>query len=752
MNTYTNYQLYRTNPKLSGQLKWNLVVNDDVSGLSISDFQLLPISNNALNIKPLRYSILSNTHIENLKSYYSLNHKYFYNDIEYLDMQFRTDESIDTINDKLDLYPTTYNMGCKRALYKRNKKQFEFFCPLWLEKVNSSIEFKFNVHSESKINNTSILLSSKTLKLDISNFTNSEYKDLFNESLHNRFINYINNYLYESGIKSGKNSIGNIEFIESTNFTGSTKFINNCLCLNDIIFKLKSNDTLTKFNNVSLLSETDGDIISFINKTACICPQLINFNLCFNLEDIISNHVVSLLSKNGVFVNVSVDVYVDGILLEKRDFDTEYSFIRKTLVYDNADKHIVSYINKKETYNPNYFNVFKDIKNNKLYESTCHFALNIDNDYIINSFQGFEGVTLDYDINGNVCEYYNDYRYKNTPDIYVEGDPVLGDCSTTWINVKHINKWNDIYKYIQYTDKYKTDGTHISDKKETIINGIKYFNIPKELHNTYILSIVIPEELLSNVLVNFDCICLYTEKNKLDGVYAYQQNDLLIFITTNDRYLTFNRIESMLKNKFNTITNDYWILRYLSKLMAQCVKPLKMVELNDIYSLCFRYDGSIKPRFVTYPCTLHYINAGNKDNGVLKSNEWSYEDVPNIYNSNSQTLKSIINTTNEYSWFNNNKCMLLLPEINFNKIVDNNEFMTVNFESKNMIKYDINGHTVLKNAIIEKFIDIYGLDANDSKFNETIEYLINLYSINTSWDFVDDNPLKYDIKMTLKLR
>ena len=41
-----NFQLYRTNLLLGGQMKWDLVVGNTNSELFVSDFHLTPISNN----------------------------------------------------------------------------------------------------------------------------------------------------------------------------------------------------------------------------------------------------------------------------------------------------------------------------------------------------------------------------------------------------------------------------------------------------------------------------------------------------------------------------------------------------------------------------------------------------------------------------------------------------------------------------------------------------------------------------------
>ena len=41
-----NYQLYRTNVLLGGQMKWDLIIDSSQNTLYVSDFHLSPISNN----------------------------------------------------------------------------------------------------------------------------------------------------------------------------------------------------------------------------------------------------------------------------------------------------------------------------------------------------------------------------------------------------------------------------------------------------------------------------------------------------------------------------------------------------------------------------------------------------------------------------------------------------------------------------------------------------------------------------------
>ena len=73
-----NFQLYRTNLSLSGQLKWVLVIENANNHLYINKFNLTPISDNIAYTYKTDDTILNHTHFDNLKSYYKKLEGHFY--------------------------------------------------------------------------------------------------------------------------------------------------------------------------------------------------------------------------------------------------------------------------------------------------------------------------------------------------------------------------------------------------------------------------------------------------------------------------------------------------------------------------------------------------------------------------------------------------------------------------------------------------------------------------------------------------
>lgn len=744
MEAYNNYQLYRTNPGLSGQVKWNLIINNDSNGgIHVTDFQLLPINNNSLNIRPLKTNLLKYSHLENLKQYYRNNSTYFYEDTNCLDAQFKYDLPINDGN----FCPTTYNMGCKRTSYKRNGKQFEFFCPVWIERLTKNIKFEFQIYSKN--GNNSTLLSKKILSLDVF----PEVENKFDTSLQTRFSRYLANYITKCNIKVGNSNVASIEFNESIkNLKGATHLtlhgvnLKNRMILNTNIFNSKP-ILLNEFNEVSTLLETDKSIMSAFKDNAFICPQLFNFNFCFNIEDIMTYNIINLISNTNSRIYVSVNVKIDDIELEKRDFDIEYDYIERKIVHDNADE----YINNKKNSNKNAFNIFGNNPTGKsvIYDSNCHWTLS-NNDYIVNSFQGFEGITIE-----NNTEYYNDYQYADTPSITTLGDPELGDCSTRWINIKKISLWKDFNDDFIDSENYKTFATYIGDidaEGEIFVNGIKIRpNNDSNFVIKYVVGLIADNELIRKITLNYNGKYIYSNTNSQHFVAACELNEnTLVILSTDIKYLTINRIKSYInKEEQSTLLRDF------GKLLEYVISP-KCVLFNDIESQCFRYDGKIKPRLVSTPSTLYYKHA---EGGIGKLESWEYTEVPLI----DEDIK-ILNTISEYSWFNENACLILKPKIEFTTTIDINscnddgtkkykDIISIIEDDNNYTEYGFNINSIVNEEIKNRLAHIYGIDTSLENYNVVITYILNLYSKKIFWRLVEGNGYdlyKFDITLELK--
>ena len=138
---YQNYQLYRTNPRLSGQIKWNLILEPNKRDLMVNGFYLTPISKNIPFLVQDK-NLLNYKHEENVKNMFHSISNSFYDSTS----KIFIDNSLSTMSNIFEKdYDDEYEMGCRRASYQMYNKQFEFFCPVWLETIDGDLNFQFEI-------------------------------------------------------------------------------------------------------------------------------------------------------------------------------------------------------------------------------------------------------------------------------------------------------------------------------------------------------------------------------------------------------------------------------------------------------------------------------------------------------------------------------------------------------------------------------------------------------------------------------
>ena len=385
-----NYQLYRTNIFLGGQVKWDIVVNNSQNSLYVSEFHLSPISNNVPYVYNQDDNLLNNSHQDNIKKFYKDIEGYFYN--ESLNYEFNTSWPIIYKNGEEPIpYSNVYDMRCIRSnRYYNYNKQFEFFCPLWLEHLTGDLSFKFDIKNKDNdyIIATSVLSLSKNEKLT-----------------HNRFIDYFNNYAKYAGLTEGNNELINIifndKFASVTGLNVETGLFEVHEC-HDLVSNMISHERP--------MIETDNLIMRVFESNKIICKQLFNFNLCFNIEDIMPSSIVHAMYGNNVKINVTV--LLNGKELPKNDFYTEYEYIKKSnnSVFENDN--VLSYLQD--------YRYINTIDKNKLCQSICHWSLINDTSHLFNVYRGFN--LINNDINNN------------------------------WINIVNLTNMQEFHKYIQNTN------------------------------------------------------------------------------------------------------------------------------------------------------------------------------------------------------------------------------------------------------------------------------------------------------------
>lgn len=736
-------------------MKWDLILKSDNNSLCVNDFHLSPISHNTPYTHKSDEYLILNSHQDNVKKYFSENKGNFYK--ENINSEFTHNYPIicDNDNDVIDCYSNIYDMGCKRAKqYNIYKKQFEFFCPLWLEHIPTDSTLKFKIDIK---NTDNTILSSNTLVLDNTNISNKYHK---------KFVTYFNNYIKDSGLDQGSDDLINIKFDKNTaTITG--------LDLTSGLFKTKNIEDIV-YNITSRerpLMEVDDMLIRSFENNNLICKQLFNFNLCFNLEDIFSKNIAKLLYSNQVII--SVTAYINDTELELKDFYTDYEYIRKQVYGDTTKEYtenVLDYLKDNE--------YIEFINKNKFCQSICHWSLCENNDYIFNVYEGFSGLYIE---DGEIYE--NEHQYGNAPNTLIEKFDKSRNTAG-WISVKTVNEWSDFYKYILATDTYKTEGTYINSETK-YINNIKYgYSYKPENDDTdmYLIGLVVTK---SNILININQVINESDKIQLgNDIIIYKIKNLMMLITSDINNLSFAAFFKKLNNYIpNNSTNAD--LTELYKIMKSMIPPslitfnksllysisntkffnsteIDYLKNDKFYNYILRYDGKIKPSFGTNNYTLYYKDYISSDKlkksiygkysilnyeplypsigycaiKKINNDDWNYNEIPSVVVSNfSENDKQCIYKYNiETKWYNNNKVLVLNPEINFT-------YITLDSESDKITLDEI------IQAHIKKY---YNITDNDK---DKYEYIRNLYTYENKWDYISDTDItNYIYNITLKLK
>ena len=725
-----NIQLYKTNLFLGGQLKLDMIIDNNSNSLYVSNMYLSPISNNIPYIYKSDENLLKNKHQDNVKRFFNTIQGHFYN--EELQSEFNHNWPLINIDTNNEVYSNTFNMGCKRTKhYNAYKKQFEFFCPIWIEKLKENSVLTFTINIKSEDDNTKNV-ATKKLIIDLSN-------------KNDRFSNYLYNYFKDAGLFDGNDDLINIKLNKQfATISG--------LDVSNGIFLTKNIDSIV--NNITFrerpLMEVDNMLIESFKNNTMICKQLLNFNLCFDLSDIFSISLFNLmLGKN---VSISVDVDIDGTPLDKKDFYSNYDYINRTSNYDLKDdiSNVLSYLHDNECVDL--------INKNKFAQNIIHWSLSDNNDYIFNVYNGFSGLYID-DVYGKEIYYENNHQYGNAPNVL---STKLNEKqnTTNWINIRTINNsFKEFYKYIIQTNKYKTDGILIENGVK-YINNIKY-NITDVNKEYYALCLHVSSKVISMIYESFDLLDIS------DRLKILILEDLMLLISDDINEFSFKNMYDMctiylLNNKNEYIENllkvmnskidPELILLNTSLYWNTCDGPSKDIKEvtyfknNETSEYVIRYDGKLKPTFVEANNYLYYkdtIIPNKTDKYYKKYSNSGYEPLfPSINYCAIKTIqnweydipqKELINTT-EYSWFNNNACIVILPKLQFN------------IEVKHISKIE-NITTTIDEFVYNKLKETYAeVDKNK------ILYIKSLYDITYDWNYISNDIDNYIYTITMKLK
>lgn len=733
-----NYQLYRTNILLGGQLKWDIVLNKvktmasnaTTDELEVSDFHISPISHNV----PFTYNqdslLLNSSHQDNVKAFYKNTKGHFYN--KCLDSSFNNSwPIIHTDSETPTIYSNMYDAGCKRAKkFGVYNKQFEILCPVWIEKLDEDISFKFSISNIIQNNK----LSSKNQVLEIANAVLNFKNDNIKSDYHNRFVNYFKKYISDAGLDNGSDNVINISL---SNQTSSIDGFN----LESGQFEIhKCNDLAKSFIELERpLIENDNLIIRTFENNKMICKQLFNFNFCLNIEDIISTTTFNNFI--GSNLKISVVVKVGDKELEKRDFYTEYECIKapKNLVIDK-DLNILDYMSD--------YRFFDIMDKNKLCQTVCHWSAIDCENQLFNLYKGFDK----------------------------SNDTILSEENI--IYVKDAEQFN---KQIS-----KDKAIHIKDSH--YINGIKYSKLP-DGDGIYLIGAVISDaselSAISNKINNGFVHILVN--NELIIIKQKGTDNFYIILTTSEKYLSLNTLKNLLDkylksakansnykeqyyihlNQLNTMFNSKVLptrVKFNKTLNCKVVNgpdyrvdEIEYYIVNNTFNSVARYDGKIKPTLKkiksdNIPNTIYYkekLSANDLESSIYanpnnikykpKYKSIGYFGIKSINNASYNKIPEdfIIESNPEYTWFDTNNFLLLKSEIIASK----------------KSKKDDNQTMSLDDAVNEIIAETYKYDKSNPKDKSEILYVKSLYNVSNNLEYEsDENIENYIYNITLKLK
>lgn len=739
-----NYQLYRTNPLLGGQLKWDIIVDSDIKDLYVSDFHITPLSDQVPYNKYVDDTLLNYSHQYNVKKYFSKIRGSFYQN--YIKPQLNHKWPIIDDGSYIQVYDDTYFMGCKRSNYDIYKKQFEFLCPVWIEQLSDNIIFTINIRTN---NDNKSVIASKSLTIDKS--IGKEY--------HDKFTSYLKDYIKYIGLDEGNDKVININLSKKTASL-------DCL---DVVTGEKSVKNISNLaTNILMrerpLMEFDSMIIDSFKNNNSICNQLFNFNICFNVEDIIPQTYISDMMKGDSFIFECV-VKVDGNVLDIKDLYNNFEFIpKKYSGVEELDSSIPT---------PNVLDYLDDYKyvefmdKNRISPSIIHWSLTANNDYIFNVYDGFGGWSYS---NGKYV--YHSHLFNDTPDLtQTSFSPTLNNIN--WCNRYEINSYDDYY--LIKTNQVPESPYSRFGKDIKWVNNVQY-NIMDDTFDSIGI-------ILCKINNNPDKDKIYKEleqdrnTEKINDIYCKiikdtNDNVYIMLICDDYEYFTFNFIRRLfdrissekfnkefeyIKNVLNSAIDIPLVVFKKSLFIDKADSPsLSSNEImyykNDgsYMNYVFRYDGNIRPTFISvkdsYYNLMYYKKVLKKEDVstsvFAKFNDSKYPPIfPSIdyYALNNVKMNyesldnSLSNNYEDYKWFNNSKHIYLIPNIK------------CDIES---IKND-QGDYLKISELIKKYLKKYYNIDNEG----LLDYINNLYNIESSYEYksldnIDDYI--YTINLTLK--
>lgn len=511
---FVNYELWRGNPLLAGNLQWDLVLDNPGSGLSLKEFHLSPVNSIYFSVSSSD-ELLNYTHQYNLKAFYEKVQGEFYSPS--ISPEFKTlwPSISDTVYDNRN---TDFDYGLKRDTYSKYGKEFKFFLPIWFEQITDIVKIKLDL--VSSYGNT---ISSKIFELN----TENPQTDV-----HKKFTTYFNDWISYLGIDS-EGCTNNI-FISLDTLQGAIHGVE--VTSGNIQTKDISTIVTNICNRERPVLEVDSMIAQSYADKLLISKNLFHFCLHFNLEDILG----SVLAKRfiGVKIRIKATVYIGSEQLEMKTFWSNYEYIPKDLTYNNTDSELIRLdVSATLTEDEDITTTLSDTSTYTLLEAISDKEISVTissgNDYEVNySNEVITGDDLDTVY--NVLEYLKDNKAfelvpknKFTQNIF---HWALRNSPTTIFNVYEGFAGKYIYTSTQnaYSMNHGysiTPNLNSTSWSENLNNDIWCFRIGKKEDGCTCSSL---KEWYINVYTNGEKMYTdYSEDNTINGIIFSSTFDLI---------------------------------------------------------------------------------------------------------------------------------------------------------------------------------------------------------------------------------
>lgn len=612
-------QLLKTTPYLSGQCKLDVEL-DRICGETVTrDCHLSPLSPCIPYTDSRERKFFNYEYSENLKYLYRDIHDSFFKDVP----QFYSTKAL--YKDRyFDAADHTCQSGARRMRYSLYGKQFSFLVPVWIEDAEDIERLNFEL-TVKPAGSDSVTASSRF-------YLGSDLRSSLKT-----YLSGLTSDLLRIDLESEKAYVTGIHAETGTVITKDVSYI-----VSNLLDRERT------------VLETDSILASILSENCIVARQLINFNFCFNIDDLVGPGIAE--ETESEMWTFEIDTYLEDTLQEKKDIYTNYEFI-PSYVSDITGGHFDSSRNALTYLKDSEYT--ENILMNKVTQPCVHWSLRDNPEYMFNLYAGTGSVndngslntsvmfgqpnvmTSEYSIQDNNIHWCKMLDFRNTSNLEA--------------SLMHIN---DIERF--YTNFYASNGS------VTWVNGIKYDFTDCDLDSEIDFWMVI-------CLVQYGTLYPRTEDQITSPeIYAVPEltDTYALFVPYTDENGNMNRqvldsvtAASVSQNRiaYGTHPDSMRIAFSLYDFMRHIVKPTRIEFVRGIapvraeapsnecteikyvkkdinhYSYIYRYSGNLTPMFVS------------SDERVFKNFDYWYKtfDSEDIWSEEMRKYNRFLNTEYE---------------------------------------------------------------------------------------------------------